>query len=177
MELTQLNLRKIQLIASAILLLSFTGCGKQSREYTDSREVEKTNYQFSESIHGEHHDDDELLDHQSSDSLNLLGRAKTYSYSIQSGGHMAEISHAETVLRFNAGLKELEAVSGVKFVRTTGRANIRISFRRQSQMLYGALGLAYRNGTILINNSRKIGLANPNSRNAQAVVMHEVMHY
>ena len=108
----------------------------------------------------------------------VSGQTVTVWY--EPNGHMAEISSAETFRRFDQSLDEVEAICDIDFVRVADsrRAQVRVYFRHQSQMEYGALGLAYTNkGYILINNSRLIGLAsNPERRYAQSVISHEMFH-
>jgi hypothetical protein len=108
--------------------------------------------------------------------IQAAGRARTYTYSIQRGGHMRGISAEETSRRFRQGLNEMEAVSGLKFVEYSSGGNLKITFHHQNNMKYGALGLAYSGGRIWINNSREVGLNNPGSRVAQGLIIHEVMH-
>ena len=74
---------------------------------------------------------------------------------------MAEISSEETHRRIDEALDEMETVCDIEFIKVNNhkKAKIRYYFRPQSEMEYGALGLAYASKRyVLLNSTRKIGL-------------------
>ena len=101
------------------------------------------------------------------------------TYWLEPGGYMAEISSAETHRRIKEAFTELEDVCAVRFTQVTkgSRAKVRIYFKPQDKIKYGALGLAYVNrGYLELNNTRKVGLTKRWSRVCQSVVQHEMLH-
>ncbi len=101
------------------------------------------------------------------------------TYWLQPGGYMAEISSAETHRRIRQALKELEDVCAVRFteVQKERSARVRIYFKPQNQIKYGALGLAHvSRGYIELNSTRKVGLTRRWSRVCQSVAQHEMLH-
>jgi uncharacterized membrane protein YgcG len=106
-------------------------------------------------------------------------QAQTVTYWLEPGGYMAEISSAETHRRIKEALVEIEDIADVRFVQVANSrsARIRYYFRPQSQIKYGALGLAnIRAGYIELNNTRKVGLTRKNNRICQSVAQHEMLH-
>ena len=104
---------------------------------------------------------------------------QTVTYWLEPGGYMAEISSAETHRRIREALTELEDVCAVRFTEVSKErsARVRIYFKPQDQIKYGALGLAYvSRGYIELNNTRKVGLTRRWSRICQSVVQHEMLH-
>ena len=93
---------------------------------------------------------------------------------------MAEISSQETHRRIDEALDEMETICDIEFIKVSDprKARIRYFFRPQSQMEYGALGLAYvSKGYILLNSTRKIGLnTERGNRFVQSVTQHETLH-
>ena len=109
----------------------------------------------------------------------VLAYGQNVTYWLEPGGYMAEISSEETHRRIRQALKELEDVCAVRFTEVTKErtARVRIYFKPQNQIKYGALGLAYvSRGYIELNNTRKVGLTRRWSRICQSVVQHEMLH-
>ena len=107
-------------------------------------------------------------------------QAQKVKYWLEPNGHMAEISSQETHNRIDEALDEMETVCDIEFIKVSDprKAKIRYYFRPQSQMEYGALGLAYvSKGYILLNSTRKIGLnIERGNRFVQSVTQHETLH-
>ena len=107
-------------------------------------------------------------------------QAQKVKYWLEPNGHMAEISSQETHRRIDEALNEMETICDIEFIKVSDskKARIRYYFRPQSQMEYGALGLAYvSKGYILLNSTRKIGLnSERGNRYVQSVTQHETLH-
>ena len=111
-------------------------------------------------------------------SCNL--QAQKIRYWLEPGGKMAEISSQETHRRIDEALAEIEKICDIEFIRVSEfrKARVRYFFRPQSQIPYGALGLAYKSRRyILMNSTRKIGLTQEiGERRVQTVAQHEMLH-
>jgi len=110
---------------------------------------------------------------------NVVASGQNVTYWLEPGGYMAEISSAETHRRIKEAFKELEDVCAVRFTEVTKErsARVRIYFKPQDKIKYGALGLAYTSrGYIELNNTRKVGLTRRWSRVCQSVTQHEMLH-
>lgn len=121
----------------------------------------------------------DLLEEPADANYNVVAYGQNVTYWLEPGGHMAEISSAETHRRIREALTELEDVCAVRFTEVTKErsARVRIYFKPQDKIKYGALGLAYvKRGYIQLNNTRKVGLTRRWSRVCQSVVQHEMLH-
>ena len=107
-------------------------------------------------------------------------QAQKIRYWLEPGGKMAEISSQETHRRIDEALAEIEQICDIEFIKVSEfrKAKVRYFFRPQSQIPYGALGLAYRSKRyILMNSSRRIGLTQEiGERRVQTVAQHEMLH-
>ena len=107
-------------------------------------------------------------------------QAQKVKYWLEPNGHMAEISSQETHRRIDEALDEMEEICDIEFIKVSDsrKAKIRYYFRPQSEMEYGALGLAYASKRyILLNSTRKIGLnTERGNRFVQSVTQHETLH-
>jgi len=93
---------------------------------------------------------------------------------------MAEISSQETHRRIDEALDEMEKICDIEFIKVSEfrKARVRYFFRPQSQVPYGALGVAVKSKRyILLNSTRKIGLTRESGdRYVQTVAQHEMLH-
>lgn len=115
-----------------------------------------------------------LLQIQDGQVVEISTTSVTISY--QPGGKMAAISSAETFRRFDAGLREVEAVCDLKITRLSSGGRVQVTFKPQSEMYRGALGNAYGSTRIEFNNSRLVGAEKPGNRIPQAIMIHEFLH-
>lgn len=98
---------------------------------------------------------------------------------LEPSGHMAEISPDETHRRVREALTELEDICSLRFTEVLKErsADVRVYFRPQDQIKYGALGLAHtKKGYIELNSTRKVGLTRRFNRIVQGVTQHEMLH-
>lgn len=93
-------------------------------------------------------------------------------------GSMHSLNAFFTRARIRDAFKELAMYCGVSFVEKNreSKAKLRIKFLKESDMPFGALGVAYSSGKLYFNSSRDVNSHIAHLRIVEAITQHEVMH-